>query len=278
MHVLLRARHGELGTGLLGELHLVDDADAPRRAHRVELPATSRCLVRDAHPIVEAEGSNAKVALRSRTPVDDELVVVIDGRTLDLRVLAAFDQGNEPGVNVAAPDAADEVPTFEERHRAFEHRARVDEIELGEPVVAAVVARLAKVRLDDASERAAVLHAEVARIEIDLVEELGRNHARQTPKMIDVRDPHAVDEHRRRLIAVTAHDELPRERRRARDTRQVLNGPQGVAGGARNARELAAGQRVARHLAARSLAAHDHLVARFARRDEAIAHVRPFGR
>ena len=114
-----------------------------------------------------------------------------------------------------------ERPALQQRDGSLDHPARIDQIGLQEPVVA-VVLRLAQTDVDDAAHHAPVLGAEVAGVEVDLVEHLGRHDAGETAEVVDERHRRAVDERLRIGGAGAAHEEQAGDRGRARDTRQIL--------------------------------------------------------
>ena len=114
-----------------------------------------------------------------------------------------------------------------------------------------VLLRLAQADVDDAAHRAAVLRAEVAGIEVDLLEHLGGDDRGEAAEVVDERDRRAVDEDCVSCGRRAAHDEEPGERRRARDAGQVLERAQRVAVGAGDAIDLALLERALDHLARR---------------------------
>ena len=64
-----------------------------------------------------------------------------------------------------------------------------------------VALRLGQADVDDAAHRAAVLRAEVARVEVDAAEHLGRDDRGQAAEVVDERDRRPVDEVLRVLAA-----------------------------------------------------------------------------
>ena len=131
--------------------------------------------------------------------------------------------------------------------------ARVDEVRLGHDVQA-VALRLGQPDVDDAAHGAAVLRAEVARVEVDSADHLGGDDRGEAAEVVDERHRGAVDEVLRVLRGGAAHDEQAGERRRARDAGQVLQRAQRVAVGPGDARDLALVERELGHLARRLVA------------------------
>src|SRR6266545_287825 len=123
----------------------------------------------------------------------------------------------EPRVDPAAASGDDEAPALQQRDRTFGEDAPVDQIELHEAVVLAVLVRRAYADVDDAAHHPSVARAEIAWIKIDLLEQLGRDDRRQTAEMVDEGHEHAVDEGLRVLRSRAAHDEQTRESGRPAD-------------------------------------------------------------
>src|SRR5690606_1724761 len=131
-------------------------------------------------------------------------------------------------------------------------RARVDEVHLEHAVVAAgplahpaVIFEAARVGgtqrdVDDAAHHAAEARAEVARIKVDLLEQLRGHDAREAAEVVRDRDQRAVGEDVRVVGGRTADDQEPRQPRRPRHARQRLERAQGVAARPGYALDLAA--------------------------------------
>jgi hypothetical protein len=122
--------------------------------------------------------------------------------------------------------------------------------------VVAVVLRAADADVDDAALHAAVLGAEIARVEVDLREQLGGDDAREPTEVVDERHRGAVDEGLRLGWAGATHEQDARDRGRPRHAGQVRERAERVAVGAGDAIDLALRECAFDDLARWALAAH----------------------
>ena len=152
---------------------------------------------------------------------------------------SSVEQRLQPHVDVRATSGDREVPA-RVADRSLHDRARIDEVGLDEAVNARACGAELRVRValhlrilhadvDDAAGVAAEVRAEVARVEVDVVEHLRGDDARETTEVIDDRHERAVDVRARLLRRRAAHDEQTREAGRARDAGKVLDRAERVA-------------------------------------------------
>ena len=108
--------------------------------------------------------------------------------------------------------------------------------------------QLLQVHVDDAGVGAPVLGREVARHELDVVDDPLGQHAAQTAEVIDQRHVDPVDEDLRVLGRRAAHDEQAAAGGRARHARQVLDHRQRIARGAGDPVDDVGAQHHVRHV------------------------------
>src|SRR5205814_318496 len=99
---------------------------------------------------------------------------------------------------------------------------------------------LAGADVDDSADGATVAGAEAARVEVDLVDELGADDAGAAAEVEEQRHLNAVHEEERLAGVGSAHHELAAEERSAGDSGEVLDHADRVAERAGYALELAA--------------------------------------
>ena len=114
--------------------------------------------------------------------------------------------------------------------------------------------------VDHAAHVAAVPDAEAARVEVDLVDQVGREHRRSGQEVVQHRDRLAADEHAGVGWVGAAHDQQAEAERRAGDARHVLQHAQRIAERAGDRGQLGAGQRLLRLLRVLGAGAHARLV------------------
>jgi hypothetical protein len=181
--------------------------------------------------------------------VSEELIVVVDGGRHQVHRGVVGHHGVEDEVDVAAPAPEGEPALLAEGH--LQEDAGVEQADVG---VAAHLLRLQLLDLhvDDAARGPAVHRREVARIELDGVEEADGDHAAQAAEVVDEGDLGAVDEDAGVLGRRAAHDEQA-VHRRARHAGEVLDHRQRIAAGARHLVDLLGGEHGAAHLLAGAL-------------------------
>ena len=129
--------------------------------------------------------------------------------------------------------------------------------------------------VDHAADVAAVADAEPARVEVDLVDEVGGEHRRSGQEVIEDGDRLAADEHAGVARVGAAHDEQPEAERRARDAGHVLQHPQRIADRPRDGRQLGLGQRLPGLFGVLGAGAHARLVERRGRARGCSRAIRP---
>ncbi|MFT3916426.1 MAG: hypothetical protein QM704_20825 [Anaeromyxobacteraceae bacterium] len=159
-------------------------------------------------------------------PLGDGLVVVVARRGVEGEVRVLRDEEREERVDVGAVEREGAGPAAAER--ALERDARVVERDLRLPAEQ-VLGRVAQLHLDDAADPAAVVGGEVARDELDRLEEAGRERAAQAAEVVE--DRHLLPAHvdARVLRGRAAQHELTAAERGARDAGQVEHRLQRVA-------------------------------------------------
>jgi hypothetical protein len=123
-----------------------------------------------------------------------------------------------------------------------------------------IAARAVGAAVDDAAGVATVEHGRAARIELDLLDELGMQHARCDQQVVEIRDARAVEQEAGRAGAGAADDREGQQRNDGRRARQGLDHAEGIAEGARDLLDLGAAQGDARDLLAPLVAHDDDLV------------------
>ena len=204
--------------------------------------------------IVAAEHEQPEPPLAAEVLVDAGLVVPVDRRRDHRgRALALRDHQRQQLIDVrpARRDAAGDTAA----QRPLDRTGRVEKVDVG---VAVQLRRLVGLGgdVEDAGGGASVVHAEAARVEVDLVDEVGRQHRRTTQEVVEDRDALAVDEDAGVLRRRAAHHQLADAERDARDAGQVLDHAQRIAEGAGHGRQLVLRQGVARDLLVLALRAH----------------------
>ena len=247
--------------GLLREPALELHLDAPERRMKPRTPRERRLLrvhvpEQDRQAVVAAKVGQTQRRILAEILLEHGLPVVIDGRARHARA-SRLENRAQPRVDPRAAPSNGEAHAPGER--TFGKKSHVDQVDLRE-AVELVLLGIAHANVDDAAHGAAVLRAEVARVEIDLLEQLGGHHRRQPAKVIDERDVRAVDEDLGVLGRGPAHDEQAREARRARDARKVLQRAQRITVGAWRAKELALLHGALGHLTRGAFSVDDHVL------------------
>src|SRR5262249_2686128 len=158
--------------------------------------------------------------------------VVVDGSGRHARP-RRFERGLEPRVDVGSTAGNGEVPASA-ADRSLHYRARVDEIGLHERAHTVTCRRERRERrlvdawifhrdVEDTASVPTEVRAEVARVEVDVIEHLRGDDARQTAEVIDDRDERAVDVRARLLRSGTTNDEEAGDARRSRHAGEVLD-------------------------------------------------------
>ena len=163
-----------------------------------------RIAKQDRQLVAVAEHRKPDAVVRIRTPFENALVVPVDGR-----------RGETHAGKVAqhrAKDRVEPTATGGDRHRkirkngAFSESAHVERAD-GRHGVVPGRARRAQTHIDDPSHAAAVLGREVAGVEVDAIQHLGGDHARESAEVVNDRQIGSVGKDLRVDRRRAAHDE-----------------------------------------------------------------------
>ena len=152
-------------------------------------------------------------------------------------------------------------------HRPRREDPRVEQVDLGACRPRHRLRRLSA-DVDDASDGTSVLHREVAGIQIDAAEHLGRQDRRPTEEVVEQRHLVTIDEHGRISRPRAAHEQYADDERCPRQPGQVLHHAARIAEGARHRPQDLALQRAPREARLHPTPAHDDLVRRSRQRLE----------
>ena len=207
---------------------------------RVGLQLDGRILSEDLQVVAAAVGEQPDAPATGQVLVGPGLVVPVDRNHGDeRRADPRRDEIGQQRVDVAAADG--KARAHAARQRALDERRCIAQVDVGRPVQrAADVAP--EVDVDEAADEAAVADAEPARVEVDLVDQVVREHRRPGQEVIEDRDRLATDEDAGVGRVGAAHDQQAEAEGGARHAGHVLQHAQRIADGAGDGRQLRLGQ------------------------------------